>query len=96
MENRGGWVDDPYGRYPRRYFNGEEWTDQVQVATGEVVTETSAAVETDPPAEPSPDTPSEPLSVEHENPKGKSKKEFRRYRYRSSFDAQRHWGDYRR
>lgn len=74
MENRRGWFDDPYGRYPRRYFNGEEWTDQVQVATGEVVTETSAAVETDPPAEPSPDTPSEPLSVEHENPKGKSKR----------------------
>ena len=73
MENRRGWFDDPYGRYPRRYFNGEEWTDQVQVATGEVVTETSTAVETDPPAEPSPDTPFEPLSVEDENPKESQK-----------------------
>jgi colicin import membrane protein len=74
MENSRGWFDDPYGRYPRRYFNGEEWTDQVQVATGEVVTETTAAVETNPPAEPSPDTPFEPLSVEDENPKEKSKR----------------------
>ena len=74
MESRRGWFDDPYGRYPRRYFNGEKWTDQVQIATGEVVTETSTAVETDPPAEPTPDTPFEPLSVEQENPKEKSKR----------------------
>ena len=74
MESRRGWFDDPYGRYPRRYFNGEKWTNQVQIATGEVVTETSTAVETDPPAEPTPDTPFEPLSVEQENPKEKSKR----------------------
>ena len=74
MESRRGWFDDPYGRYPRRYYNGEKWTDQVQIATGEVVTEASAAVETDPPAEPTPDTPFGQLSLEHESPKEKPKR----------------------
>lgn len=74
MESPRGWFEDPYGRYPRRYYNGEKWTDQVQIATGEVVTETSAATEVDPPAEPTPDTSLEPLSFNHDNPKEKSKR----------------------
>ena len=43
MDNQKGWFDDPHGRYLRRYYDGEKWTDQVQTATGEVVTETSPA-----------------------------------------------------
>jgi|GEM_PF-1472213 len=74
MESPRGWFEDPYGRYPRRYYNGEKWTDQVQIATGEVVTETSVATEVDPLAEPTPDTPFEPLSFNRDNPKEKSKR----------------------
>ena len=36
-----GWYNDPYDRYLRRYFDGNEWTNHVQTSAGEVVAETS-------------------------------------------------------
>ena len=74
MENQKGWFDDPHGRYLRRYYDGEKWTDQVQTATGEVVTETSPGVAMSPPNESTPVAPFETPSVENQSSKGKSKK----------------------
>ena len=74
MENQKGWFDDPHGRYLRRYYDGENWTDQVQTATGEVVTETSPGVAMSPPNESTPVAPFETPSVENQSSKGKSKK----------------------
>lgn len=34
-----GWYNDPHGRYLRRYFDGTDWTNQVQSASGEVLTD---------------------------------------------------------
>ena len=39
MSNRKGWFDDPYKRHLRRYFDGDQWTDQVQTASGEVMSD---------------------------------------------------------
>lgn len=36
-----GWYHDPHGRYLRRYFDGSDWTNQVQAASGQVFEETS-------------------------------------------------------
>jgi len=73
MDSQKGWFDDPHGRYLRRYYDGEKWTDQVQTATGEVVTETSPGVATSPPAESTSVAPFQPPSGA-EAPKSKSKK----------------------
>ena len=73
MDNQKGWFDDPHGRYLRRYYDGEKWTDQVQTATGEVVTETSLGVATSSPADSTPVAPFQPPSGA-EAPKSKSKK----------------------
>ncbi len=34
-----GWYADPTGRFPARYFDGTDWTDQVQGADGQVSTD---------------------------------------------------------
>ena len=73
MDGSKGWFDDPHGRYLRRYYDGEKWTDQVQTATGEVVTETAPGVAMSPPAESTPVAPFQPPSGDGA-PKNKSKK----------------------
>ena len=74
MDNQKGWFDDPHGRYLRRFYDGEKWTDQVQTAAGEVVTETSPGIAFSPPDESTPVAPFETPSVGNNNPKGKSKR----------------------
>lgn len=74
MDSPKGWFDDPYGRYLRRYYDGEKWTDQVQTAAGEVVTETSPGVAASPPAETTPVAPWQPPGGSSSASKGTSKK----------------------
>ena len=39
MSDPAGWFDDPYKRHLRRYFDGEQWTDQVQTTSGEAISD---------------------------------------------------------
>ena len=73
MDTQKGWFDDPYGRYLRRYYDGEKWTNQVQTATGDVVTESLPSVAMSSPAESTPTEPFEPPTGS-EAPQSNSKK----------------------
>ena len=73
MESPKGWFADPHRRYLRRYYDGENWTNQVQTETGEVVTETSPGIAMSPPDESTPVAPYQSANSA-EAPKSKSKK----------------------
>ena len=69
-----GWYNDPYGRYLRRYYDGVSWTNQVQSAAGEVLTESSPGL-ADPPESGSAEPSSPPPSMTAPS-QGKSKKKM--------------------
>lgn len=39
MTNPKGWLNDPYKRHLLRQFDGNQWTDQVQTASGQVMSD---------------------------------------------------------